>query len=79
MQLVNLGRVNSIERMTCRNWCNQHIGVEHPLLWYMVEPSFASPLYDSLNTRIFQEHGALYSIVFIHDIDATAFKLVFGL
>jgi hypothetical protein len=79
MQLVNLGQRNTLERMTCRNWCTQNIGVEHPLLWYVVEPSFTSPLYDSVRSRLFAEHGALYSIVFARTEDATAFKLVFGL
>ncbi len=78
MTIVPLKHLGKLERLRCINWCKFNIGEESAYTWFCVDATND----DYSNPRLCAElskEGYVYSIVFIHAIDASGFKITFGL
>jgi hypothetical protein len=79
MTIVPLKNAGKLERLTMANWCAQYVGVEGAHGWFEVEPVESWFASDYVKYHSFRAEGMLVCMVFRHDTDAAAFKLVFGL
>lgn len=64
---------------TYKNWCQYHIGNESATSWWVAEPYNSGKYRDYKLFQSFIDTGTLYNIVFYNSVDATAFRLQFGL
>lgn len=79
MILVPCGSKGMLDRLACRIWCKIHIGPMGPNFWFDAEPIDDGFGQDGALYDLFKTTNTLYNIVFYHEADAVAFKLVFGL